>query len=517
MRAERNRCVDLLRVGAIAAVVLGHWLLVDVTYRGGALSGQDALEQIGWGRWLTLLLQVMPVFFLIGGYADAVSWTAHRAGGEPWWSWVRGRTARLAWPTAVYLAVCASAAVVARAAGVEPKVLALAGWLVALHLWFLPVYLLLIVLTPALHTAHRRWGAAVPMAMALGAVGVDALVLGPRLPVIGFANYLLVWGTTHQWGFAWQDGTLTTPRWRCRALAAAGVVLLCALVGWGPFPVDMIGAGTRVGNTAPPSVALLAFAAAQTGLVLMAEPALRRLLGRPRLWARVSRLNGAVMTVYLWHMIPVLVVAALFYPTGLAPQPAIGSAPWLGLRLPWLLLLSALLVPLTLAVVRAERPLGRIPEGLGVLGWWSPVLLLCALGALAPALAALAIGGFAAGGHLGVPPLARYGLGLLALLYAGPGRPARPPPPDGGPLTGPGPAGRTTPKVPGGGRLTARGAGSSAPGAGNGRRAVRPEPWARGAARERSRHRAARVCPVVVRAPRPSTGSRRWPGRVVPR
>ncbi|MEU9336292.1 acyltransferase [Streptomyces sp. NPDC048290] len=423
MAAERNRSADLLRVCAIGAVVLGHWLLVDVTYRGGTLSGLDALDYVGWGRWLTLLLQVMPVFFLVGGYANAVSWTAHRAAGEQGWHWVRGRAARLLWPTSVYIAVCALAAVVARSAGLEPSVVSLAGWLVALHLWFLPVYLLLIALTPALHAAHRRWGAAVPAAMALGAAGVDALVLGPHLPVVGFANYLLVWGTIHQWGFAWQDGPLTTPRWRCRALAAAGVVLLCALTGPGPFPVDMIGAGTRVGNTSPPSIALLAFAAAQTGLVLMAEPALRRLLTRPRLWARVSRLNRAVMTVYLWHMVPVLVVAAAFYPTGLAPQPAIGSLSWLALRLPWLAFLSAVLVLLTPAVQWAERPLLSLPEGVGKVGWWSPVLLLCGLGALVPALVALAAGGFARAGHLSAGPLALYGLGFLAVVCAGaPGR-----------------------------------------------------------------------------------------------
>jgi hypothetical protein len=48
--APRNRYVDLVRVGAIAAVLLGHWLLTDVTYRNGRLSGVDALNYIDWGR-----------------------------------------------------------------------------------------------------------------------------------------------------------------------------------------------------------------------------------------------------------------------------------------------------------------------------------------------------------------------------------------------------------------------------------------------------------------------------------
>ncbi|MFF3129083.1 acyltransferase [Streptomyces sp. NPDC057908] len=426
MKAERNRCADLLRVCAIGAVVAGHWLLVDVTYRGGRLSGLNALDHVGWVRWPTLLLQVMPVFFLVGGYANAVSWQARRQQGEDWRSWVQGRAVRLLWPTTVYAAVCALAAVAARIAGAEPAVLARAGWLVALHLWFLPVYLLLITLTPLLHAAHRRWGLAVPTVMALGAAGVDVLVLGPRLPVIGFANYLLVWGAMHQWGFAWQDGTLTTPRWRCRALAAGGVALLAALLGWGPFPVDMIGAGTRVGNTNPPSIALLAFAAAQTGLLLMAEPALQRLLTRPRLWQRVSHLNQAVMTVYLWHMIPVILVAVAFYPTGLAPQPAIGSIAWLALRIPWLALLTAALVPFTLALLRAQRPLRRLPAGVGPTAWWSPLLLVCGLAACFLPLTALAISGFAPAGRLAALPLALYAVGLTGIVCSGGPPPRRP-------------------------------------------------------------------------------------------
>jgi peptidoglycan/LPS O-acetylase OafA/YrhL len=74
---ERNRYLDLLRVLAIGGVVYGHWLLVDVTYSGGRLSGLDAVDYVSWGRWVTWAFQVMPVFFLVGGYVHADSWTAH--------------------------------------------------------------------------------------------------------------------------------------------------------------------------------------------------------------------------------------------------------------------------------------------------------------------------------------------------------------------------------------------------------------------------------------------------------
>ncbi len=128
------------------------------------------------------------------------------------------------------MAVAIVAAAGARMTGASAAEVAQAGWLVALQLWFLPVYRLLIVLTPVMLTAHQRWGLAVPAVMAAATAAVDLGVIGARLPLIGYANYLLVWGSMHQWGFAWRDGILTRARWRPYALAAGGAALLGALL-----------------------------------------------------------------------------------------------------------------------------------------------------------------------------------------------------------------------------------------------------------------------------------------------
>jgi fucose 4-O-acetylase-like acetyltransferase len=418
-RADRNRYADLLRVWAISMVVIGHWLVTDITYRNGQLSGLDALEYVSWGRWVTLYFQVMPVFFLVGGYVNARSWAAHHHEGEGWTEWVRERAMRLLWPTAAYVAVVILGVAAASPAGASAAELAQAGWLIALQLWFLPVYLLLIALTPALLAAHRRWGLAVPAVMAVAAAAVDAAVIGGHLPVLGYLNYLLVWGSMHQWGFAWQDGTLTRARWRPWALAAGGAALLAALIAWGPFPVDMIGAGERIGNTTPPSVALLAFAAAQTGLVLAAEPVVSRWLARPRRWQVVRRLNGTVMTVYLWHMVPAVLLAVALYPTGVMPQPAVGSALWWETRPIWLGALALILVPVVLGVMRAERPMLRLPAGIGSPGRWSGPILLAGTAAAMYGLARLAISGFAPGGILPALVLAVFGCGVTGTLLSG--------------------------------------------------------------------------------------------------
>lgn len=411
----RNRYADLLRVVAIGGVVYGHWLLVSVTYRQGRLSGVNAIDYIGWGRWVTWAMQVMPVFFLVGGYVNAGSWSKHRAAGEGWTRWVRDRVMRLLWPTAAYIAVAIVAVLIAQGVGVPSAELGEIAWLMALHLWFLPVYLLLNALTPVLLAAHRRWGLAVPAAMTVATALVAVLRTVSGLHFLGYADYLFVWGCIHQWGFAWLDGRLTSPRWRPYALATAGAALLVGLVASGAYKVDMVGSG----NTNPPSIALLAFAAAQSGLVLAAEPWAARRLAGPRLWRRVKRLNSVVMNVYLWHFGPALVVAVAFYATGVFGQPAIGSAEWWELRVLWLALLTALLVPLVAAVSWAERPMLRLPGGIGPTGWWSPLLLVVGIAAAAQNLATFAVKGFAPGGGLPVAALAGFAVGLVASLLTG--------------------------------------------------------------------------------------------------
>jgi hypothetical protein len=102
------------------------------------------------------------------------------------------------------------------------------------------------------------------------------------------------------------------------------------------------------------------------------------------------------MLVYLWHMVPVIIVAVAFYPTGVMPQPRIGSAEWWVLRPAWVALLAVILVPLIVGLLRVHRPLLRaLPDGLGSVRPWSPAVLLTGLAAAGFGLARLAIGGFA--------------------------------------------------------------------------------------------------------------------------
>jgi fucose 4-O-acetylase-like acetyltransferase len=425
---ERNRYADLLRVGAIGLVVAGHWLVTAITYESGQLSGIDALAAISWGRWLTWLFQVMPVFFVVGGYANATSWTAHRAGGGTWATWLRSRALRLLTPTTLYVAVAVLAVLAARAAGVSRSEIGEAAWFVGLQLWFLPVYLLLVLLTPALLALHGRLGVGAPLVMVAGVVVADVGMIAGHLPVIGLANYLLGWGAIFLLGFGWRDGWLAG-RANRYVLGIIGVLALAALLAFGPFPVDMIGVSSeRVQNANPPSVALCAFAAAQTGLLLAVEGAGQRLLARARAWRLVSRLNETTMTVYLWHMLPVVLVAVIIYPAGLMPQPGVGSWQWWALRPAWIALLGLVLVPLVVLVRRLELALDRTAR----VGWpgirrrsavgggrWLPWLVAAGVGADVLALIKITLTGFAPGGTPSLPVLALFVVGLVLVISSG--------------------------------------------------------------------------------------------------
>lgn len=419
---SRDRYVDFIRASAIVLVVVGHWLITSLSVGPeGDISAPELLASVPWTQWLTLGFQIMPLFFLAGGYAAAGSWVRARARGMDGAAsgWVRRRSLRLLIPVAVYAALVLLAVGVCSALGVDPDILALVGWAMAMQFWFLPVYLLLSALTPVLHAAHRRWGLLVPLAMGAAAVAADVWVVTERAPYIGMVNYLLVWGVAYQLGFCWRDGLLAGRRLPA-VLALGGGAAFAALITMGPFPVSLIlVTGQETSNTDPPSAAMLAWAVAEVGLCLLAAPVIRRrVLDRERVRRVVRVVGGTSMVLYLWHMVPVLVVAAAFYLTRIAPEPAYGSVGWWVLRVPWLVVLGVVLA----GVLGMLRPLERQqallyertrPES-SVRHPWA---LWLGLAASVAALARFSVRGFAYDGRFPVLPTLGLALGV-ALMTA---------------------------------------------------------------------------------------------------
>jgi surface polysaccharide O-acyltransferase-like enzyme len=401
-RPDRNLAVDFYRVSGVVLIVLGHWLAGSVTYHDGHFGRENPLVDMPWTQWLTWPLQAVPTFFLAAGYASAVSW-AHRrdTDGESRQTWLRHRLARVLGPTAAYAVVVSLGVVVLGALHVGSSTMEYAGWAVAMHLWFLVVYLMVVSLTPIAVAAQRRWGLLVPGALAVGVVVVDAATLGGHVPYLGWVNYLLCWGALYQLGMAWHDGLLAGRR--PALLAAVSAIALALLIWVGIYPVSMIGVpGQTVDNTTPPDVALLAFGCAQTGLAMALAPALNRALRAGPVRRMLTVANNNVMALYLWHMIPVVIVAIVGYPAGLLPQPPEGTAAWWLARLEWVVIL-ALATAIELVLLWWGRRVFAAPLptlGIPLAERWGEPVMLAGAAMAAYGLAFVAAEGFAPNGRL---------------------------------------------------------------------------------------------------------------------
>lgn len=419
--ADRYRYADFLRVASILVVVFGHWLLLVVTVRDGKLAYDVMLDRLPWTQWLTWLLQVMPVFFMVGGYANALSLESATRKGTRGTDWVRARALRLYWPLLPLLATWLVLSVALVALGTPTDVVSLSTQVVLVPAWFLAAYLGVVSLAPVTHAWHRRWGWGA-LAMLVGlAVAVDVANRFFGVPFVGWTTYLFVWAAVHQVGYFWQEGRLPRGTSARLGIAVAGYAVLAALVFGAGYNLAMVGGGGTgenegQTNTTPPSIALLALAAGQLGLLLAAEKPLAKLVHRPRVWAGVVSLGAMIMTVYLWHMTAMVAVASAAFPSGLWPNMDPASATFWLTRPVWFGALLVALGVLVAAFRRFENPPDAIPtKYAGSAGRVKATLGVLATGA---GLAMLVLGGlYSEKGPLGIPivPVVLFVAGLVAL------------------------------------------------------------------------------------------------------
>ncbi|MET9033255.1 acyltransferase family protein [Streptomyces mirabilis] len=330
--ASRDKYVDLLRVASLGTVVLGHWLMAAVSVRGdGRAEVGNLLAVEPRLQLLTWALQVMPVFFFVGGFSHALSYRSLRRkagengenGGAALYSvFLRARLQRLLRPTVVFIGVWGALALALQLAGREGGLLDVSLRLVAQPLWFIGIYLAMVAFTPPLLRLHERygWGAFGGLAAAAGLV--DVLRFGFGVPYVEFLNFAFVWLAVHQLGFLRADGKLRRPY----LLAGAGLAGAVLLVAYGPYPLSMVGMpGEKISNMAPPTFALLCHGLWLVGGVESLRGPTRRWLRRPRVWRAVVAANGVSMTAFLWHLTAMLGVYGALLALGVRlPEPATG-------------------------------------------------------------------------------------------------------------------------------------------------------------------------------------------------
>ncbi len=297
----RDAFVDFVRAVSLLVVVIWHWVFTIVVWTP---TGPIASNPIGYthGMWaLTWLFQVMPLFFFVGGFAHQTVWAKVRADGGGYGRFVGGRLRKLVTPALALTATWIVLAGIATALGIERDIAVNSAVLVLSPLWFLVVYVGLVLLAPAMLALHERWGPVVVVVLAGGAGLIDVLRFRHDIDAVSYLNLLFVWGLCHQLGFFYERLVRTDRRWPA-TMALGGLFTLALLVYAGFYPGSMVGVpGDRVSNMAPPTLCLIALVFFQSGVAVLARPAVAARLARPR-WARASDLvNRFSLPLYLFH------------------------------------------------------------------------------------------------------------------------------------------------------------------------------------------------------------------------
>lgn len=407
--ADRNRYVDFLRAVSILVVITGHWFIAAPHIVDGSVVFEDLIALKPGIQWLTWAFQVMPIFFIVGGYSNAVSLESAKRKSQGYADWLVTRLNRLITPLLVVIALWGLVALMFNLGGVDRELIAITTRAALIPTWFLAIYIMVVVLAPATYRLWERWGFASFWAFAGAGALVDVLFFAGGVKWPGWSNYFWVWLAVHHLGYAWRDGRLGAPS-RLWLYAIFGGGAMATLILVGPYPVAMVGSPDEaVSNTLPPKITLLLLGITQFSLLLLAENPVRRVLEKVGVWAATVLINSMIMTVYLWHMtIMILAVGLSLLAGGFGLDVEPGSSAWWSLRPIWLICLYAVLLPLAVPLAALERR--SLPKGAK-----TPSAPRLIIGALLTCLGVSLIALFGFGGA----PVEGLGIGSFAMIVVG--------------------------------------------------------------------------------------------------
>ena len=353
---ERNRYVDFLRAVSITVVIVGHWLIATAYFADGELTFGALLKDQPQTHWLTWLFQVMPIFFIVGGYAHAVSLESAKRKGTGFASWLASRLNRLVSPLLAFIVAWAGIALIMKLTGADREVIRFSSQAALIPTWFLAIYIVVVMLAPTMYRLWERFGYLSFWFLVVLAGLTDYAFFAAGVEWLGYSNYFWVWLAIHQLGFAWRDDRLPGPAILLLG-SAVGLSALYLMTSLGPYPLAMVGSPDEgLSNTLPPKATLLALGLFQFGILMSIEGPMRRVLESARLWAATVLVNGMIMTVYLWHITVMVVMVGLLYLAGglwLGVEPA--TAEWWLWRAPWIGFLIVVLVAVALPLSAIER------------------------------------------------------------------------------------------------------------------------------------------------------------------
>jgi len=355
-KPDRNRAVDAYRAMAMVAVAIGHWVAVAVAVdANGDLQAGNALADDPSLAWMTWVFQVMPLFFVVGGFASAMSLDAHikRGSGRPA-DWIATRLRRMVAPTALLAATWLGVLTLGVITGTAGTI-AVGAAGAAIPLWFLANYTIDTAAAPYLLPRFREHP--VVVVSMLGTVfGLVEFLRFADVPVVGHVNWVIGWLMFQVVGFAWRDGLMP----RGRSMAAVAGAMWCAAfaaVALGPWPTSMVHfPGLHDSPTHPPSFALMLFGLAYSTTAIAAAPLVDRRLARSaRAWTVVVAGNAVSMSIYLWHMTAIVGAGLVFWRLGWLPTAPVGTAAWWIQKVPLVILAAVFLAAVIAVVAPTER------------------------------------------------------------------------------------------------------------------------------------------------------------------
>jgi peptidoglycan/LPS O-acetylase OafA/YrhL len=354
--SKRDLTLDLARVFCVLLVVVIHLLFIGVGRDAdGGLVISRPLEEQGWFDAATWIGQIMPLFFVVGGFASITAWRSTVRRGGTAADYVKTRVLRLAQPALplflFYVVVIGGATLLAIAPELVATVVVGAG----APLWFIAAYTLCQTLIPVMVRLHERAAWPTLGVLLLGVIVVDAARFGFDVKQLGYLNMFFVWLLVQQLGFWYADGWFTRRRWwQLVAIVVACYAALAALTFVGPYNTDLLD------MLNPPTLPLVLLGLAQACLLRLLRPALAKLMSTHAARAVVFLVGTRLMTIYLWHLPVIIIVAGigLLIP-GASPEPS--SPAWWWSRILVYLLVLGVLFALSLVVGRWEQPIEAGP------------------------------------------------------------------------------------------------------------------------------------------------------------
>ncbi|WP_410603304.1 phospholipase A2 [Amycolatopsis sp. lyj-90] len=340
-------------------VPVGRWALLGVAGVVLMLLGESAVALAHWAGaaerslWpFTWLAQLCPLIFFAVGRINEAGWRSIRATGGRYPQYLADRASPLLRPALIFAVVALVVPLALEVLGIPTGTNATV-MRIALHpLWLLGVFLLTVVLAPALLALYRRTRTPSVAGLLALTLASEAAAQWSGSAIPRYAETLFLALFVQQLAFAHADG-VRPPRVALLATAftgAAGLGLAVAVLGEGPMLLG--GPGAPAALSGPPWGVLL-LGLVQLGLLgLLARPLAR--LGESPVVAATARLVlRAPMSLYLGFLSAMLLLVAVVY----LPGPVVDGLSWLA-RPRVLLALALLAVPAALVFWWFERHSG---------------------------------------------------------------------------------------------------------------------------------------------------------------